>query len=333
MLLEDTLEVLDQTSSVEESANLYVDVRKRLAENLRPDATDRKKALISLPLATYLGSILGGQFILDRLSRSESLCDTYHVTCLTTGRDDLEAIAFLLQDASPAKLAAMKASMKRLKPRRLCVIDQEGKKFFVCIKATIHPSDLPLHTDPPSLEPFPAVMNATLHMASPPIRRRQRRTEMPVSRDRPTSLMAGPRRRKRDGGLVKSEVRCPDSRAEAELSKKRKRRGNRGLRKPRILAFNNIREAIIERDKLYSTLCGELERAEDGRKAKRTNTCWRLIENRIKRASAEASRMIMTFSELKRDLEWRVLSFEEEAWRLEDLSWNIRKQPAVATRI
>ncbi|KAH9239446.1 hypothetical protein K456DRAFT_936581 [Colletotrichum gloeosporioides 23] len=103
----------------------------RRMDSGRTESTDCSK--IFLPSENFIGTVLGGQFQLGRLVRSEEFApehfaDVYEVTPLLLATDKpMEALAYDMRQP----LKATKRSINHHAPFVSCRIDQSGKKYLV----------------------------------------------------------------------------------------------------------------------------------------------------------------------------------------------------------
>ncbi|MCJ1358979.1 MAG: hypothetical protein MMC33_008979 [Icmadophila ericetorum] len=85
---------------------------------------------VLIPYENYVGCILGGQFQLGPV-REDSDGSVYSTQSLSAPTKHLEAKAYILTGLSDQQLRTKKRSMKRLRGRTICSIDQAEKKFIV----------------------------------------------------------------------------------------------------------------------------------------------------------------------------------------------------------
>ena len=101
-----------------------------------PEDVRRRQDLVNtavplIPYENYVGALLGGQFRLGALIRQDADSDVYSVYPLDQPAETLEAKAYILSGIPNWQLEKRKKSMNKLKGRRICSIDQAGRKFIV----------------------------------------------------------------------------------------------------------------------------------------------------------------------------------------------------------
>ena len=115
-------------------APVFENVRKQLEPlHMAPLVISKKKCVATslVPYENYVGSILGGQFRLGHVIREEEDGDVYAISDLNAAVGNIEAKAFILRDISQTDFEARKRNINKLSRRRICSIDQAGRKFIV----------------------------------------------------------------------------------------------------------------------------------------------------------------------------------------------------------
>ena len=139
------LECLSYTESGEElqqrmlekqgTAPVFENIRKKLEPlHLAPLPVSKKKwdvATSLIPYENYVGSILGGQFRLGHVIREDEDGEVYAISDLSAVIENIEAKAFTLNGVSQDDFETRKRSMNKLSRRKICSIDQAGRKFIV----------------------------------------------------------------------------------------------------------------------------------------------------------------------------------------------------------
>ena len=228
--------------------SVYSDVKlRRTGAERQLKQADRR---ILLPSENYIGSVLGGQFRFGPLIRHEWDGDVYSVTSLCGDTEEFEAKAFDLDQLEPAARRNGNRSLYVLSRRRLCAIDQAGKKFVVYRVPAVRPRTAPRQDRPvetamgrPSLLPAQVdlrqawvratVENLTAHHQAASRRgAREKGSRNPKT----TSGVEGSR------GVGLREAICATEPAkEPQTGKKgKKRTRNRGLGKKRIPIFRDV---------------------------------------------------------------------------------------------